>query len=480
MQRGNILDASADLGVVTQNESAIGPEVVATAKVFLANCRLYTKQPMEALTLIRDASQILPATYWLSSIRATVLLANGEYSEALRDLLDARKGTSREKEWSGPAGFLSKTAPILKANIEGGIEALIGEAYIGLGNASEARLQFLRVMDQYDVMEPDLLLKVAWGLIKVGEYGDVRRIQKHLANTFPNRPEAEFVNGLLKIELDDHTAVNDIESAILKDTKNVDLLRLKAFALMSMKDYEGVSRTVNRWVSLAPKDYLAYLVRGMVHAYQEDFLGAVQAFTLARDLNEDATICHFGLAIGLSELGRGTEAKESLQRGLDIDGKSDLAEYAHGMVALNSSNLDLALSHLTKAVQLGPGNGEFHYGLGLAYDRTGNHTAALEVLSRAGQLGYGKAFELIREIKRANLSWIDGPSDLKTPWNASLKEAAREVLAAYDSDQMKPPAAKRFANLKDASDQFFESHEFPKHPRLSKRGFYENVAKAKQ
>ena len=335
-------------------------------------------------------------------------------------------------------------------------------------------------MDQYDVMDPDLLLKIAWGLIRVGEYGDVRRLAKHLASTFPDRPEAEFVNGLLKIELDGHTAVNDIESAIVKDPKNVDLLRLKALALMSMKDYEGVSRTVNRWVSLAPKDYLACLVRGMVHTYQEDFLGAVQAFTVARDLNEDAPICHFALAIAFSELNRGTDAKESLQRGLDIEGKSDVAEYAQGMVALNSSALDLAVSHLTKAVQLGPENGEFQYGLGLAYDRTGNHTAAMENLSRAGQLGYGKAFELIREIKKSNLSWIDGPSDLKTPWNASLKEAAREVLAAYDSDQMKPPPVKRFANLKDASDQFFKSHDFPKHPRLSKRGFYENVAKAKQ
>jgi Flp pilus assembly protein TadD len=308
----------------------------------------------------------------------------------------------------------------------------------------------------------------------------VRRIQIHLANTFPDRPEAEFVNGLLKMELDDHMAVNDIESAILKDPKNAELLKMKALALVEMKDYEAAMRTVNRWVSLVPSDYLAYMCRGMVQAYQDDFLGAVNAFTIARDLNGDSAICHFALAIGLSELGREIDAKESLQRGLHIDDKSDLAEYAQGMVALSSGAPSIAVDHLAKAVQLNPGNGEFHFNLGVAYDRTGNHTAALDALSQAGQLGFGKAFELIREIKKANLGWIDDSSDIKTPWKASLKEAAREVLAAYDSDQMKPAALRKFANLKDASDQFFESHNFPKHPHLSKRGFYENVAKAKQ
>jgi len=409
-----------------------------------------------------------------------VLLANGKYSEALAELRDARDLIPQQREWSGAAGFANKTVAVLQTNLGGGIEALIGEAYIGLGNVKEARLQFLRVMDQYDVMDSDLLLKVARGLIRVGEYGDVRRIQKHLANTFPDRPEAEFVNGLLKMELDDHMAVNDIESAILKDPKNAELLKMKALALVEMKDYEAAMRTVNRWVSLVPSDYLAYMFRGMVQAYQEDFVGAVQAFSRARDLSIDAPICHFALAIGLSELGREIDAKESLQRGLHIDDKSDLAEYAQGMVALSSGAPSIAVDHLAKAVQLNPGNGEFHFNLGVAYDRTGDHTSALDALSQAGQLGFGKAFELIREIKKANLGWIDDPSDLKTPWKASLKEAAREVLAAYDSDQMKPAAARKFANLKDASDQFFESHDFPKHPRLSKRGFYENVAKAKQ
>lgn len=142
MQRGNILGGSADLEVALQSETDLPPETIAAAKLMLANAKLYTNQPKEALRILQDGSQILPVTPDLLALRATILLANGMYSEALSDLLDAREGASREKEWSGPASFLHKTVPVLKANIEGAIEALIGEAYIGLGNTLEARSQF--------------------------------------------------------------------------------------------------------------------------------------------------------------------------------------------------------------------------------------------------------------------------------------------------------------------------------------------------
>jgi hypothetical protein len=159
-----------------------------------------------------------------------------------------------------------------------------------------------------------------------------------------------------------------------------------------------------------------------------------------------------------------------------VGGPKKHAVYVHKITRVG----DNGIASLELAVQKDPSEGKVWFSLGQAYQRAGRQPDALSSLSNAGQRGYRKAYQVIRELEVSRKDGKVGQLGSKVVWNASLKEAGPEVMAAYDSDLKLSSKDKQFANLKDACNQFFESHSFPKHPKLTKERFYQNVHKAIQ
>lgn len=83
--------------------------------------------------------------------------------------------------------------------------------------------------------------------------------------------------------------------------------------------------------------------------------------------------------------------------------------------------------------------------------------------------------EIKGEVFREKINEILYPS--KKIWNATLKEAAGIIRNNYNQDQLLAPDKRKYKYLLDASNEFFNTHEFPDDPSLSAEKLYENVKK---
>jgi hypothetical protein len=75
-----------------------------------------------------------------------------------------------------------------------------------------------------------------------------------------------------------------------------------------------------------------------------------------------------------------------------------------------------------------------------------------------------------------NVDLASPPPPIRASWRGTLQEAGFKVADGYFGDFSNSKSG--FRSLKDASDSFFARHRFPHKPRLTKKGFYENVKKA--
>jgi hypothetical protein len=76
--------------------------------------------------------------------------------------------------------------------------------------------------------------------------------------------------------------------------------------------------------------------------------------------------------------------------------------------------------------------------------------------------------------KAPNIPLLPGNKKI---WNANLNEAAKEIVKKYEQDQEHLPKTRKWSYLREASDEFFQSHFFPKRPDSTPDSLYENVKK---
>jgi hypothetical protein len=67
-------------------------------------------------------------------------------------------------------------------------------------------------------------------------------------------------------------------------------------------------------------------------------------------------------------------------------------------------------------------------------------------------------------------------TDGKIPWYSSMKKAAEEIISLYQNDSRN--SSQMYRSLRDASDEYFDSHTFVYKPDLTKDMLYENVKKS--
>ena len=357
------------------------------------------------------------------------------------------------------------------------IVCLLGEIHLALGQSEDARKHFLTFAGQVSQVDPMPLIQAARGLIRLGEFNEALKIAERLQEQYPTRPDHHFVRGLVKLELSDRTALDDIDKAILASPRNNEFSGVKILALFSENDHIGVLKILNRILAINANNSQLLLLRGIVYLEEDDLRGALRDFEAARELTEKSPFPHFGLAIVFSRMEQESEADEALRRGLSLDRSSSLAHYAKGMVDFYLGRRDNGIASLESAVQIDPTYGEAWFSLGRAYQRVGRYSEALSSLSNAGQRGEWKAYAVIQQIHAATDDWKVGHVGPPIVWGASIKEAAAEIKAAYDADLKQPPRLRRFAKPKNAIDRFYKSHSFPNERKLTKMSFYNRIWK---
>ncbi|MFA6468293.1 MAG: hypothetical protein WCW35_05295 [Bacteroidota bacterium] len=66
-------------------------------------------------------------------------------------------------------------------------------------------------------------------------------------------------------------------------------------------------------------------------------------------------------------------------------------------------------------------------------------------------------------------------SNVKKPWNASLKDASIKIIEDYKVDQKLLPELRTYVDLTDATNKFYNAHDFPNRPDIDAPSLYKNV-----
>ena len=146
----------------------------------------------------------------------------------------------------------------------------------------------------------------------------------------------------------------------------------------------------DRAIALNPGLFQAHLHRGMALKEMQQPEEALDSFSRAAELRDDAVVHNFR-ALVLDELGRYPEALESFARALALDGDNPLAHSNHGHALLRLFRYRDALARFEKAVALAPEMPGLQYNLGDPLKALGRLEEAVTAYDRAIALEPGMA-----------------------------------------------------------------------------------------
>lgn len=113
-------------------------------------------------------------------------------------------------------------------------------------------------------------------------------------------------------------ALGIAEKALSLDPLNIYALRIKINLLIRLRHYDEAQRAINAAAKAYPKQWLFSDLLGKLHFKQSNYVAAEQAFRRSITLEPDAIYPYASLNQALLRQGRGDEALQVLQQGLQI------------------------------------------------------------------------------------------------------------------------------------------------------------------
>lgn len=104
--------------------------------------------------------------------------------------------------------------------------------------------------------------------------------------------------------------------------------------------------------------------------YQEGKWGkALSEYETAVNLDPTNVGAHYNLGLVYSELSRYEDAEKAFQKTIQLNNKHELAYFNLGHLYFLQQKYDQAIPNLKTALELSPGAANFHYELGLSYEK---------------------------------------------------------------------------------------------------------------
>ena len=240
------------------------------------------------------------------------------------------------------------------------------EAYISRGHAKMELGQYQAAIKDYNKVTDELNLDFA-------DAYDARGAAKlELARSKSDSKNLEEARILYQETIADYTKVIKYINRVPKNAKvNAMVYVNRGYAKLNIDDYVGAIQDYTEATELNPKYAVAYLYRGLAKAKGPvpDYAAAIEDYTYAINLNPGNAM------LGRAYLWLGN-AKEALGKGESAKLDHAKAYYYVGKANSNSGHYKEAIKDFNKSIDLNPDDAKAYYELGNTKQKRGDYEEA--------------------------------------------------------------------------------------------------------
>jgi tetratricopeptide (TPR) repeat protein len=425
LSSGDVQRASDLVDQVLKHAPSSADALVTRAQIELARDQLDA-----ALATVRTAAQFNPRSERIQIALGRIQTRRFEHAEAAAAFHEALRLNPRSAEAEAELGRLS----LMNGQLEDA-ERLLRNALVKSPGLADAHLLLARVLLQRGAAgeaEPTLRLlarefpdspvvQVELGQLEIRK-ANLAAARDAFARALARNPaQVEAVSGLVQVDLIEkrgETAVARVDDAIKANPGNARLLVLAGQTRLALGDSRGAEALLRDAIAVDPKNLDGYnLLAGLY--LQEQRLGeARREFERLGERQPRSVAVHTAIGIILQMEQQRPAAKAKYQQILQIDPAAAVAaNNLAWMIVEDGGNLDVALQYaqtakahlhdraevndtlgwiyvkkglnalavpaLLQSVEKDPGNGSFHYHLGVAYAGVPDPARARAALNRA-------------------------------------------------------------------------------------------------
>jgi len=198
-------------------------------------------------------------------------------------------------------------------------------------------------------------------------------------------------------------AINSISTQLTKESNNADIYFNRAIEFALVQDFNSSIEDLNKAIALRPNFMLGYFFRASIKNKLVEFLKS------SPDKSSNATkeLLDNGLADKNMKI---TAEKQSMfdvemimrdyEKVNELNPDFSFAYYNKANILCTQKDFKTAISHYSKSIQIDPDFAEAYFNRGLTYLFIGEDAKGLTDLSKAGELGIYKAYNLIQRFKK--------------------------------------------------------------------------------
>jgi tetratricopeptide (TPR) repeat protein len=203
-------------------------------------------------------------------------------------------------------------------------------------------------------------------------------------------------------------ALNEFNTILVKDKRNVAALQGKATALVQLNRLSEAEQVLRETIAIDEKAWQAYLLLGSVYDRQKQYEDAVVAYRKAVTVNPKSASAYNNLGVSLFLMRKYQESAEALLSAISID----------------------------------PSNQQSYNNLGLSLFKLGKYPEALETFKKGGDeaSSYNNMGVLYMEEKKYEeaIEYFEKAIEAKPSYYESAHAGMRRAKAGLDQRQKKP------------------------------------------
>ena len=189
--------------------------------------------------------------------------------------------------------------------------------------------------------------------------------------------------------------INQLTQKINADANNADLYFSRSLEFTLVQDYKSALDDLNKVLLLRPDFMLAYFCRANVRNKSLEF-NKIQEFNSNPSVdNSKKKTASDKQSVFETEM-----ILRDYEKAIELNPDFDFAYFNRANVLCTQKDFQNAIANYTKSIEIDPDFAEAYFNRGLTYLFIGEDTKGLSDLSKAGELGIYKAYNLIQRFKK--------------------------------------------------------------------------------